>query len=169
MKKLLLLLLIITSLTACDTNDDDSPQEPDPISLLPPVTMTGENTFGFLLNGEPINITNTSNQFAIYQGGGIQLGAGGIRIVILDPFTENTEYEFRDIGSGTARARMNLENEEGQFCLYNYEDTYSGTVTISFLDRTNYIISGIFEFSTNNQDCENLIITNGRFDLQYIP
>ena len=42
-------------------DDNDTPQ-------LPEVTQSGKNTFGFILNGETVNIRNTSNQTAIYQG-----------------------------------------------------------------------------------------------------
>ena len=45
------LILLLLSVTACDKNDDDSPQ--DPLSQLPPATMTGANTFGALLDGKP--------------------------------------------------------------------------------------------------------------------
>jgi hypothetical protein len=37
------------------------------------------------------------------------------------------------------------------------------------MDEFNYIISGNFELSITNQDCGNVNITEGRFDLQYIP
>lgn len=73
MKNVLILLLAIT-LYGCDKNDDNPPQ--DSISQLPPATMAGANTFGFLLNGEPINVRNTSQQTAIFQGGVLQIGGG---------------------------------------------------------------------------------------------
>lgn len=41
-------LLLLGS--ACDREE---PQPVDPVSLLPPATQTGENTLGFLLDGEP--------------------------------------------------------------------------------------------------------------------
>jgi hypothetical protein len=43
--------MLFNTTTSCDKNDDDSPQ--DPVSQLPPATMTGANTFGALLDGEP--------------------------------------------------------------------------------------------------------------------
>ena len=74
MKKIFLLLITSFALWSCD-NKDDNPS--NPIDQLPPETQTGANTFGFLVNGKPVNIKNTSQQTAIYQGGLIQLGGGG--------------------------------------------------------------------------------------------
>jgi len=45
--KTIYLLLIILLATACDS--DDAPSQE---SLLPPITMTGENTFGCLIDGK---------------------------------------------------------------------------------------------------------------------
>jgi len=169
MKKIFfsLFLLSLLSTTSCNNDDDNGPT--NPIDQLPPETQTGENTFGFLLNGEPINVTNTNEQVAIYQGGGLQFGAGGVYIVVLEPFTTNTNYNFMNLGEGNSRARFTLETSDDVFCLYEYNDTYQGSVIFTNIDQTNFIVSGTFEFSTINDDCENINITNGRFDLQYIP
>ncbi|AGC76686.1 hypothetical protein LX97_01345 [Nonlabens dokdonensis] len=160
-------LFALLTLTACDKNDDDSPQ--DPVSQLPPETTTGENTFGFVLNGEPFNITNTSNQFAIYQNGFLQFGAAGITIIIIDPINENFNYDLVQTSSNQAKCRFAIESQDGSLCVYDYEDTILGSLTFTNIDDNNFIISGTFEFSTNNEECENIDITNGRFDLQYIP
>ena len=162
----ILKLLLVTIIISC-SNDDNTPK--NPIDQLPPETQTGANTFGFLVNGEPINVTNTSAQTAIYQGGGIQFGAGGVYMVALDPFTINTPYGFKDIGVSTSRAKYTKKISENTFCLYNYSDTYQGSVTFTKIDKINYIISGTFEYSTVTDDCEDIKITNGRFDLKYIP
>tara|TARA_R110001599_G_scaffold252758_2_gene452937 strand:- start:71 stop:583 length:513 start_codon:yes stop_codon:yes gene_type:complete len=143
-------------------DDNDTPQ-------LPEVTQSGKNTFGFILNGETVNIRNTSNQTAIYQGGGVQFGAGGVYIVVLEPFTTNIPYEFKDIGSSNARAEYKERVSENVFCIYEESDTYQGSVTFTKIDKVNYIISGTFEFSTKKDGCKDIKITNGRFDLRYIP
>ncbi|NRB58309.1 MAG: hypothetical protein HRU50_00035 [Winogradskyella sp.] len=166
MKKLIFLLLITLTLNCCD--DDDSSSQ-DPIDQLPPETQTGENTFAYLLNGELVNITNTPNQFAIYQGGGVQFGGGGVFIVALDPFDINITYQFMDISEGTSRARYTSQVSENTFCLYEYGDTYEGYVRFTNIDTENFIISGTFEYSTIREGCQDINITNGRFDLQYIP
>jgi hypothetical protein len=166
MKKLFLLLLTTFTLSSCNNDDDKST---NPIDQLPPETQIGANTFGFLVNGQPISITNTSQVTAIYQGGGVQFGAGGIFIVVLNPFEVNINYEFMDIGQSNARVRyfVNLDPQLG--CQYGFNDTYQGSVTFTKIDTVNFIIAGTFEFSTVNDNCENINITNGRFDLQYIP
>lgn len=158
------LLFAILFLSSCDLfNDDDTPDQ------LPEATQTGANTFGFKVNGETINITNTSGQTAIYQGGGIQFGAGGVYIVALDPFKTDVSYDFKDIGEGTSRAKYTKKISENTFCLYEYGNTYKGYVTFTKIDKVNYIISGIFEFSTKTDDCQDIKITEGRFDMRYIP
>ena len=70
-KNLLILLFATFTLSCCD-KDKDNPQ--NPVDQLPPETQTGKNTFGCLINGEPFVVSNTSNQTAIYQGGGLLIG-----------------------------------------------------------------------------------------------
>lgn len=72
----ILLLLSLLGLGGC--NDDDNNTPTNPVDLLPPATQTGANTFGYLINGEPLSITNSYHMTAIYQGGGVQFGGGGI-------------------------------------------------------------------------------------------
>lgn len=169
MKKLILLLLTTFTLSCCN-NEDDKPQ--NPIDQLPPATQTGANTFGCLINGEPFVVSNTSNQTAIYQGGVLQIG-GGIDNSIMDkrisinisaPINLNTPYDLTLFPNNLA---IFVNNGEG--CYYDYDHTTSGTLTITKFDQTNFIISGTFNFSTQTNECENINITNGRFDLQYIP
>ncbi|MFV0566696.1 MAG: hypothetical protein ACK5NB_12800 [Flavobacteriaceae bacterium] len=164
MKKLLILLTLTLALSCC--NKDDAPT--NPIDQLPPETQTGANTFGFLVNGEPINITNTLQQTAIYQQGLLQLGAGGIGIDISNPLSINIEYNL--VGNTLdGRARYQVDPNPQLGCHYEYENTYQGNIKFTKIDTVNFIISGTFEFSTVTDNCENINITNGRFDLQYIP
>ncbi len=169
MKRVLLLLLTTFTLSCCN-NDDDNPQ--NPLDQLPPATQTGANTFGCLINGKPFVVSNTSNQTAIYQGGVLQIG-GGIDNSIMDkrisinisaPINLNTPYDLTLFPNNLA---IFVNNGEG--CYYDYDHTTSGTLTITKFDQTNFIISGTFNFSTQTNECENINITNGRFDLQYIP
>ena len=161
-----ILLLIITTLTlCCCTNDNDKPT--NPVSQLPPETQNGANTFGFLINGEPVNVTNTSNQTAIYQGGLLQLGAGGIGIDISN-ISANIEYDLVGINLD-GRARYQVDSNPQLGCQYDFEDTNQGNITFTKIDTVNYILSGIFEFSTVTDNCQDVKITNGRFDMQYIP
>ena len=158
------LLLTITLMISCGSDDDNSQ---NPIDQLPPATQTGTNTFGFLVNGEPINVTNTSQQTAIYQQGLLQLGGGGIGIDISNIST-NVEYNLIGI-TLTGRARYQVDPNPQLGCQYEFEDTYEGSILFTKIDTVNFIISGTFEFSTITDGCEDIKITNGRFDLQYIP
>jgi hypothetical protein len=169
MKNLLFLLFATLALNSCD-KDDNKPQ--NPISQLPPETQVGANTFGFLLNNEPINVTNTSQQTAIYQGGVLQIGGGidnssmdvEVIIRINESLIEGSSYNLKSI---TNNQSLFINNNNG--CYYDYPNTIQGNLTISKFDQINYIISGTFSFSTVTDNCENINITNGRFDLLYIP
>ncbi|MGB5982648.1 MAG: hypothetical protein WBG46_10950 [Nonlabens sp.] len=173
MKKAMFTLIFSIALIACNKNDDDGGTI-DPISQLPPETMTGENTFGFLLNGEPINATNTNNLVAIYQRGLLQFGGGiainqediSVSITLEDLIEINTIYNLSDFPRYTAKLRKRKPN---LICDYTITETYQGSVAFTRIDRVNYIISGTFEFSTTNENCGDVDITEGRFDLQYIP
>ena len=161
-----ILILLFSFLFIHCNNDDDTPV--NPIDQLPPPTQTGENTFGCLVNGEPLSITNSYRITAIYQQGQLQFGGGAVYILINDPFEINIPYELINIDEGTM-VRFIEANDGLAMCYYDFEDTYEGYVKFTNIDRENYIISGNFEFSTAKENCDSLIVTNGRFDMHYIP
>ncbi len=99
---------------------------------------------------------------AIYQGGFVQFRAAGVFITQNDPFETNVNYNL----AGKARY---IEDNGQQPCYYDFDDSFEGNLIFTKIDQTNYIISGTFEFSTVTEDCETVIVTNGRFDMQYIP
>lgn len=84
-------------------------------------------------------------------------------MIVSEPFSINSQIDL------TAKARYFVDPNPQLGCHYELEDTYSGFVVFSKIDTENFIISGSFEFSSVNVNCENVDITNGRFDLQYIP
>ena len=57
----------------------------------------------------------------------------------------------------------------GSTCRYEYEDLVEGTLTITHFDSINYIVAGTFEFTTTTEGCDTIRVTNGRFDIPYIP
>lgn len=170
MKKLLLLLLTTFSLSCCN-NDNDKPQ--NPVDQLPPATQTGANTFGCLINGEPFVVSNTSNQSAIYQGNLLQISATfensnsdqSIAFNLLNPLNINETYTFNNNAykAGYSYISNNIT------CIYDFDKTYQGVINFTKIDTINFIVSGTFEFSTITENCQDIKITNGRFDLQYIP
>ncbi|QSE97856.1 DUF6252 family protein [Fulvivirga lutea] len=177
-KKLVVLTLLctalVTSFTSCDlfSSEDDEPKSP--IDQLPPLTTTGENTFGYLLNGETIVIASSLNASAIYQGGGVQISSffeneqvdHNIVMILLDPIKINQSYDLTNLPEHKVQF---IDSRSDKKCLYDYSDTFMGSIKLSNIDRTNFIISGQFEFSTVTQGCETVEVTDGRFDLQYIP
>ncbi|WP_192346170.1 DUF6252 family protein [Algoriphagus sp. Y33] len=169
------LLLIFTMCTACDLNLFWKESKPkSELEKLPPITLTGENTFGCLINGEAMVANNSLYVTAIYQGGGVQISGrmdtkGLNQIVgftVLDPFEINKEYDLTNLPKVRARSMKYLGIEN---CTYAAEDIIEGKINFSRIDRTNFVISGTFEFSASNEACDTVRMTNGRFDIQYIP
>jgi predicted small secreted protein len=175
MKRILLLLVTTFSLCCCD-KDDDKPQ--NPVSQLPPETQVGANTFGCLINGEPFVVSNTSNQTAIYQDGGLLIGG---QKNINNNLTQVSMFiSEANIGEIIAVNNSYVLNSnsvpkgeyyiENQNCFYFTSKNYTGSLMITKIDNINFIISGTFEFKSISENCTDIInITNGRFDLQYIP
>ena len=175
MRKLLLILITTFTLCSCD-KDNDKPT--NPVSQLPPATQTGENTFGCLINGEPFVVSNTSNQTAIYQDGGLLIGGQKninnnltqVSMFISEAnigaiIAENNSYVLNS--NSVPKGEYYIENQN---CFYFTSSNYTGSLMITKIDNINFIVSGTFEFKSISDNCEGIIdITNGRFDLQYIP
>lgn len=143
------------------------------LEKLPPITREGRNTFGCLVNGKAFVVSNTSDQVAIFQQGKLQFGASiddgdldeSVYMIVGDPIAENETYSFND-------AEYNAEYQYRntyKTCIYEFENTYGGTLIFSKIDRVKNIISGTFEFSTVTVGCDTIRITDGRFDVQYTP
>ncbi|WP_152611362.1 hypothetical protein [Psychroserpens mesophilus] len=168
MRTLAICMLCSILFYSCKNDDDNNSN--DPIDQLPPPTQTGENMFGYLLNGTPISITNSNQVSSFYQQLQLQISSGfinpdlNISLILLanGPLQENMDYSL-------VNNSMIIINNESQNCSYDIEDTYAGTITFTNIDETNFIISGIFEFSAVTDDCEIINITEGRFDVQYAP
>lgn len=162
---LLMLSLMLLSITSCK-DDDDTPI--DPINQLPQPTQTGENTFGYLVNGEAIDVSNTRKITAIYQQNQLQLGGGltnnniDIDMFVGGPLEENISYSLVRLSKYTD---FNIIDN----CRYDIEDAYQGSIIFSNVDNQNFILSGTFEFSTVTDGCKDIKITEGRFDVKYTP
>ena len=178
MRKVLQSILLIGLLGCNSQCENIEPKSLDPIDQLPPITQTGENTFGYLLNGEAITITNTSKMTAIYQQGILILGSSkdddikelGMGITLRESINIGNHYTLTNPPKSEAVYSITL-NSIPSICFYEENDTYSGSLTITFFDPINFIVSGLFEYSTANDMCDpdTIVITNGRFDMQYIP
>jgi hypothetical protein len=175
MRKLLLILITTFTLCSCD-KDNDKPT--NPVSQLPPATQTGENTFGCLINGEPFVVSNTSNQTAIYQDGGLLIGGQKninnnltqVSMFISEAnigaiIAENNSYVLNS--NSVPKGEYYIENQN---CFYFTSSNYTGSLMITKIDNINFVISGKFEFKSISDNCADVTnITDGRFDLQYIP
>ncbi|MFH6985928.1 hypothetical protein [Marinoscillum luteum] len=173
--RVLIICVLFISLGLCISCDLGlGIHEPTELEKLPPLTTTGENTFGCLVNGEAFVVTNTSQQVAIFQQGQLQFGGNidkddldeGLSILIGDPIETNKTYIYAMEPSFFMRYYLRTSASN---CRYEVEDTYKGSITFTKIDRTNLIISGTFEFSTVTAGCDTVKITDGRFDMQYIP
>uniref|UniRef100_UPI00404778B3 hypothetical protein n=1 Tax=Roseivirga sp. TaxID=1964215 RepID=UPI00404778B3 len=178
MKKLSLICLLSLSLLSvqCDFLKID-----DPKPELPPITMTGENTFGAIVNGKVWVPISKLKQTAIFQvSNNLQISAElehinngqeidqDINILIFNEEiveanfvfnsskSDNFLFIFKDINSCSYDIKSDSEVE------------YSGFLNINNLDKVNHIISGTFEFTINRDGCPQVRIEQGRFDLKYI-
>uniref|UniRef100_UPI0040470895 DUF6252 family protein n=1 Tax=Mariniflexile sp. TaxID=1979402 RepID=UPI0040470895 len=173
--KLIVYSLMLMAVTNCK-NEDDTPTSP--IDQLPPATQTGKNTFGCLVNGKPFVVINTAKITAIYQGGGLSI-AGEIDVnnffsevsmfisesAIGKEITDNKTYTLNN--DSTLKGQYYREDKN---CFYYTTLSNTGFLEIKKIDKINFIVSGTFEFQAISNDCDETIdITNGRFDMNYIP
>jgi hypothetical protein len=169
-----ILLLIITSSSNCIKNGTYTAQ-------LPPATQEGKNTCGFLVNGKvwlPRGDNGYPNLSCDYDetfmGGAFNIN--GYRYE--SGANNSTSFVVgSDSIQSTGLYKLNLRaNRVGRYrngvisCTYQWYDTvisHNAYLNITKLDKTNRIISGTFEFSQVKQNCEEVRITQGRFDMNY--
>ncbi len=173
----LTLFLLVLHSVACSDDDDRAP-----IDQLPPVTQTGEQTFGCLINGEafiPVR-SGTLRPSAFYQfvDGAFTLGiaasdaiAGpdlrsidlaGIDVEALEEIT----YTLLEEESGKFNGRFSIGGG-GRFLRAVTSSDNPGTLTITKFDQENGIIAGTFEFTVLDNDGNEIRVTDGRFDMRY--
>jgi len=156
-----------------------SPQPVDPIDLLPPITQTGENTFGCLVDGEASFNVSPLNFTARYSGKNLFITFDNYRplgqtiaLISNTDFIHSVPATYA-INDSTPVFAEYTKIKPRPVCLYATDSTIGGALTIHYLDTINSIISGTFEFkalSTNDsqEGCPDTVnITDGRFDLQY--
>ena len=169
------LLLTLFIFTSCELIFPDPP-EPE----LPPITTTGENTFGAIVNGE---IRSTSSAFfitalhprdSILQISGRMDGINSGREITLSLHISGIRIE-EDFYETTPYLRPSFFlfafNEDIEECYLDprLDDgvIYEGNLEIIHLDRSNQIISGTFEYTISKPGCPEIKVTDGRFDLRY--
>lgn len=160
----------------------ESPE--DELSKLPPITQTGANTFGCLVNGKawtPKGWDGRQPNFFIIVDPTFRNGDFSLRTYRLD----NSIYESYVIGSDSINAtstyiisdiaNTRIIYHKGTpdlsqiFCTVSYNGNFqrTGYLRISKYDLQSGIVSGEFEFTMVNKDCGNgdiIKVTKGRFD-----
>ena len=174
---------IFIALLLINCNNDDDNITDNPIDQLPPMTTTGENTIGCLVNGKPFTDNGLMNNF--YQfvneeyflvinwdkgfSGDFEDGQISIRKTEInqgESYVLNNDNSSQiDFIGGSANYTFQNELNSGEF---NTNENYYGTITFTRFDTDNQIMSGIFNFQAeDNATGETISITNGRFDLTF--
>lgn len=146
---------------------------------LPPVTTEGKNTFGCRVNGkiwEPrvqfgfvftpkkidINYSKVTQKLSVSSNREIDdIGVDQKLYFVVKNISSVGIYDY-DIAS--------FNNYDTSFCFNNVfelDTTSASKLKIIHLDTLNRIISGTFEYVAVNDECDPVIITDGRFDWKY--
>ncbi|MEQ8241465.1 MAG: DUF6252 family protein [Cyclobacteriaceae bacterium] len=177
--KTYLLSIFLFSLSLCVSCDFGLTQDDDDLTeleKLPPLTTTGENTFGCLVNGKAFVVKNTSNITAFYQQKLLFVSAGidrngideGVSFTVYETESETNTFNLSDT-LNISCSYSDFSNYPDSYCQYEKENIINGEFNINSFDAENYIISGTFEFNAALYKCDTIRVTDGRFDLQYIP
>ncbi|MFA0962065.1 hypothetical protein AB9P05_09680 [Roseivirga sp. BDSF3-8] len=169
----LLICLAGSMLSSCflfGGNDDDPKPVPiPPIEQLPPLTTEGKGTFGCLVNGEPF-VSYYPDALADYST---------IDFIAFHAYNERPESALT-IGLGNYNREeglIHLPDSSATFsrfdlnhprCYYEIEDFVEGWIDIKEYNPFKKYVSGTFAFTSVNDQCDTLRITDGRFDLRVI-
>jgi len=180
MKQLLSITLLL-SITFLLTASSCKKNKLSELDKLPPVTQTGANTFGCLVNGQawiPDNgctlLCPRALKFYYDNSSGgsfsarAELTINGRKEYInfaIDSCNKKGEYLFKT-GMQERSFAYNNYNDNNCPTLFNQDSgvTIGGYVNINRFDLSNSIVSGVFEITLTKQGCKTIQITNGRFD-----
>ena len=169
---ILVFTLACILLTQCRKHD------PDPVSQLPPVTQTGANTFGCLVNGQPWTPKgyNGSSNYSVYYDAQYRKGTLNISTYRYNSDANDSRQDiiiFSDSLLTTGTYPLTIKNHQealyygskGQ-CEFHQNDIHyrRGNLTITRLDLQAGVISGTFDFTLYRPGCDSVKVTQGRFD-----
>lgn len=178
---LICLSAILTSILSCE-DKLKAPFASDK-NQLPPITSSGENTFGCELNGEvwlpgvPVNFGGVHTLTA-------SMNSEGISILATRKTTDSQTYQLIGLGVHSNLSdsmSLNYPYDSTIFemegasavygdvitgCEFRTDSINNGFVKFIRIDTIERIISGIFEFNVANSSCDTVRITNGRFDIK---
>jgi len=187
MKTLHSILLILLSFTLLSSSCKKHVIQPvNQLSLLPPATQTGANTFGCLVNGQafvpknrsilqgPIlqcNYIYTTGGYHLTVAGGNKNSDGSITDIVVGTdslaVAQGETLTFKTFVTGNAQASYTLFYYTGGENDYETNNTVYGQLTITKLDPVKQIVSGTFYFNAVNSAGDTVKITDGRFDMPY--
>jgi hypothetical protein len=183
--KSLILVLLSAALLTASCKKNKVPDTRTELEKLPPITQTGANTFGCLVDGKawlpngvrPQNggsniqfYVDPTFQGGVFSVGGNQYNIPGSSISISSGnCTSAGIFNLVNNINAASYKKTNL----GTFAC-ELSTTDSGTFRVGFFEITKYdlttgVFSGVFEFKLFNSQsfCGDTIrITNGRFDLK---
>lgn len=162
---------ILSQQSGC--KDDTPPRPLAELEKLPPATNTGKQKFGCLINGKAFVPNSTSDVYAVFQQGILQI-SGETDNPLPDQWITMILVENKaTIETGTYNLTTPPYEEAkcwfSEACFYNSDNIIDGSLTITHFDRINYIISGTFDFSAVAPGCDTLKVSDGRFDIKYVP
>ena len=187
MKKITLFLLLMPLLAMqCEKNKNDCPDGDRACELakLPPLTTEGKGTFGCLVNGKawlPKGSDAVSELISIYydEEQGYYLDAAynkdddastTLAFNIVQFSLKQKKYDlFTYVKDSTSRGVYTYcwDNRGCNEVKYYTDVNHSGVLNIQFIDSTQQIISGTFDFTAKAENGEIVYVTDGRFDMWF--
>ena len=170
---LVLLLAAFSSLGLHCKKEHDEPKTE--LEKLPPITMEGKQTFGWLANGKAI-IGNLYGWYADYENG-VFVCQGGDQIGQLEG--NCISFSTANTITGVGKYYIPVKYIPGvSFFMarvisvpydYSSDFTHNGLAEINILrfDTVNFYMAGTFAFTLYSQFGDSLVITDGRFDFKY--
>lgn len=159
------MILLLSSCSLFSFGDDDN--------TLPKATTSGKRTFGCRVNGEvwiPKGNDGTPNWNAAWFS-----DYGGVIQIRVYRAVTRTNLEFMQMNpiNVTGVGEYDLTSSDYILALFtnstcSYDDygiVQSGKMHITKLDFNSRIVSGTFFFHLKKANCEDVAITDGRFDL----
>ena len=163
--------------TSCSLFEDSHKKEE-----LPPITQEGKNTFGCLVNGEVWLPKGKPRDFKLdlsydptYKNGSFSLAAnqyndsGLSQSIVIGGSNLSTNGSYSlDFVPKSNYAGYFTDYLKGCDYFDKSQDFYrTGMLTISQLDLVKHIISGTFEFTVYQSNCDTLKVSQGRFDMKF--
>jgi hypothetical protein len=185
MKRFLLLSFFAALCMASSCHKDPTPpfvqDKPEDLTVLPPETQAGANTFGFLLNGKlwrPYYIAGNKFKGEYYQGNitlsatkkygdtvfqGLDLGIDIRKINPLGNYLLNSHWGDPAKWKGGG---AELSDYRGYYS-GDTDTIFNGKLKLTKLDTINRIIAGTFSITLYNKYVDTIKITKGVFDKKY--